>query len=159
MALARGTAVVRGALSIIGSAYADHLAANGYDLVLIDGHRARLNAFAQELTTRTRRAIEVVVMAGGSLPEVTAVREKIGQDASIVLVVDIADEIGQVPLSTRQANELIGVIASDRVITSAAASKFLLKGVGVGIYRVGVLITAVGNAEDLPDLFQACDFE
>lgn len=41
--MARGTAVISGVLSIIGGAHVDHLERNGYDLVLMDGHRPRSN--------------------------------------------------------------------------------------------------------------------
>jgi NAD(P)-dependent dehydrogenase (short-subunit alcohol dehydrogenase family) len=156
MALARGTAVVSGALSIIGSAYAHYLASSGHDLVLIDRHRPRLNALAQDLTTRTRQAVEVVVVSFGSLLDLAAVKEKIGQDASIVLVVDIADGVGDGLLSARQANALIGVLEPGCAITSAAIRGFSSKGAEVSVYRVGVLIAAAGSFDELPGLFQNC---
>ncbi|OUL68176.1 hypothetical protein [Paraburkholderia hospita] len=159
MPLTRGTAVVCGALSIIGVAYAGHLARKGYDLVLIDGHRPRLNALAQELTTSTRRAVEVVVLSRRSLLDVAAVKAQIHQDASIVLVVDIADENGHASLSARQANALIGVFDRDGAVTDAAVRKFSSLGVGISVYRAGVVITAPGGIDDFPGLFQNCDFE
>lgn len=159
MALVRGTAVVSGALSIIGSAFSHYLASRGHDLVLVDRHRPRLNALAKELTSLSRQAVEVAVVTSGSLLDVAAITEKIRQDASIVLVVDIADEAGDVLLSARQANALIGVLEPGRAITSAAIGKFSAKGDGVSVYRVGVVITSAAGFDDLPGLFRSFELE
>ncbi|MFP3605965.1 SDR family NAD(P)-dependent oxidoreductase [Paraburkholderia sp. SIMBA_053] len=157
--MAQGTAVVSGALSIIGAAYAEHLARNGYDLVLIADHRPRLNALAKELTTRTRQAVEVALMNHRSSLDVAAVKAQIRQDASIVLVVDIADENDHASLSTRQANALVGLLDPDLVATDAAVKKFSSMGVGFSMYRTGVVITAHGRVDDFSSLFQNRDFE
>lgn len=58
---------------------------------------------------RTRRAIEVVVVSCGSLLDIVGVKAKIHQDASIVVVVDVADGNRRARPSGRLANALIGV--------------------------------------------------
>ncbi|KVA23413.1 hypothetical protein [Burkholderia ubonensis] len=152
MSPGRGTAVVSRALSIIGSAYAEYLAENGYDLVLIDEIRPLLNAMADELTTRCRRAVEVVVVDGGSDVDLAGVKAKIDQDASIVLVINVMDGNGCPLLSVEQVNALIDFIGPDSAITCAAIGKFSSRRGGVSVYAAGVLITASGQAGDLPRL-------
>ncbi|MCC8402727.1 hypothetical protein LJ655_12650 [Paraburkholderia sp. MMS20-SJTN17] len=105
-----GTAVVSRALSTIGSAYAEYLAKNGYDLILIDEIRPLLNAMAEQLTTRYRRAMEVVVADRSSEADVAAVKAKIDEDASIVLVVNVMNDKGYPLLSVVQANAFIDFI-------------------------------------------------
>lgn len=89
MAWATGTALVDGALSMLGAAYADHLAAMGYDLVLVDRHRQPLNRLANRLTTRHRRAVEVWVVQGIAKTAKRAITARLQQDASVVLVVRV----------------------------------------------------------------------
>jgi short-subunit dehydrogenase len=152
MPIVPGTAVVSRALSIIGSAYADYLATNGYDLVLIDHFRPRLNALAEELTTRTRRAVEVVVVDRESAVDQAMIEAKIEEDASVVLVVNVTDESGYALLSVEQANALIDRIAPDCAITCTALRKFSSKSDGVSVCGAGVLITAAGHIADFPRL-------
>ena len=146
----RGTAVISGALSIIGTAYADHLAMHGYDLMLIDQHRQRLNRLAETLTTRRRRAVEVVVARRGSPIDLASVGAHIERDASIVVVVNVANLQGQTLLSAGQANALLNGIWSEREITCTAIRK-LLSGRGiVRTYHTDVYITAASHLAELP---------
>lgn len=153
MPMVPGTAVVSRALSIIGSAYADYLATNGYDLVLIDHFRPRLNALAEELTTRTRRAVEVVVVDRESVVDIAMVQAKIEEDASVVLVVNVTDESGYALLSIEQANALIDSIGPNCAISCTAIRRFLSKSDGVSVCGAGVLITTAGHIADFPRLF------
>lgn len=83
------TAIVAGASSFLGMACAEHLAGEGYGLVLIDRHRDRLNAQADVLSTRTRCAVEVCEADLRCAVHASLVAEKIRQDASIFLFVCI----------------------------------------------------------------------
>ena len=56
----KGTAMVTGALSGMGTIYADRLGRRGYHLVLVDRDCERLNDLARRLTEETGRAVEVV---------------------------------------------------------------------------------------------------
>jgi short-subunit dehydrogenase len=58
---ARGTAVITGASSGIGSVYADRLARRGHDLILIARDRQRRDALAIRLSEDTGRSVEVIV--------------------------------------------------------------------------------------------------
>lgn len=142
MVVTPGTAVISGALSIIGSAYADHLASKGYDLLLIDRHRGRLNRMAAALTTRTRRAVEVVVVSRGSESDLAAALAQIEQDASISVVVNIA----------RRRNQRLPAGAEAEPIGALAVRKFLSARGMVSTCHAEVFI-ATGHVADLPPLF------
>jgi short-subunit dehydrogenase len=61
MATPRKTAVVTGASTGLGAAYAQRLADRGYDLLLVARNAARLEALAGGITARTGRTAEVLV--------------------------------------------------------------------------------------------------
>ena len=107
------TAVVTGASSILGMACADYLANEGYDLILIDRNRGRLNAQADELTTRTRRAVEVCAADLRCVAQLSLLAEKIRQDASIALLVRIDDPRTRVPHEDARCHDALTRAAAD----------------------------------------------
>jgi short-subunit dehydrogenase len=150
MAAHFGTAVVSGALSMTGSAYAEYLARKGFDLMLIDRHRTRLNRLADALTTSTRRAVEVVVANRRSPVDLAAVAAQIGRDASIVLVVNVADAQGCTLLSASQADALISAAGPERVTACAAMRQFLSKRGMVLTHHAYVHVAAASHITELP---------
>ncbi|WP_321905626.1 SDR family NAD(P)-dependent oxidoreductase [Paraburkholderia tropica] len=150
MTASRGTAVVSGALSVIGAAYADYLAANGHDLILIDRDRASLNALAEELTTQTRRAVEVVAADRRSPSDVASIVEKIDQDASVVLVVSVTDEGVENAFSAAQADSLIQSAELECEVSCAAVRKFASSGSSANLYRSAVVVTSTGGMNGGP---------
>ena len=85
-----GTALVTGASSGIGALYADRLAQRGYDLVLVARNRERLNALANDISTRTGRAVEVLPADLNDCAALARVEEQLRRDASITLLVNNA---------------------------------------------------------------------
>lgn len=86
----KGTALITGASSGIGSIYAERLARRGYDLVLVARSRDRLNALAGRITRETQQNVEVFqadLSTGQGLAEV---ERKLREDASINLLVNNA---------------------------------------------------------------------
>ena len=56
----QGTALIAGASSGIGTAYAERLARRGYDLALVARNRSRLNAPAARISDETGQAVDVL---------------------------------------------------------------------------------------------------
>ncbi|MGF6553028.1 SDR family NAD(P)-dependent oxidoreductase [Paraburkholderia youngii] len=150
MTASRGTAVVSGVLSIIGLAYADYLATNGHDLILIDQDRASLNALAEELTTQTRRAVEVVAADRRSPSDAAMIAEKIDQDASVVLVVSVTEQGIDNVCSFAQADSLMKSAGLDCEVSCAAVRKFTSGGGAANLYRAGVVVASAGGVIGSP---------
>ena len=55
----KGTALITGASSGIGAVYADRLAKQGYDLILVARNEARLNDLANRIKAKTGRHFEI----------------------------------------------------------------------------------------------------
>ncbi|WP_074549380.1 SDR family NAD(P)-dependent oxidoreductase [Dyella sp. AtDHG13] len=87
MEAAFGTVVITGASSVLGMACARYFAHEGYDLLLIDRDRRRLNEQADDLTTRTLRNVDVWEADLGQLTELVPLIEKIRQHASVLAVI------------------------------------------------------------------------
>lgn len=144
MTASRGTAVVSGVLSIIGLAYADYLATNGHDLILIDQDRAGLNAVAEELSTQTRRAVEVVAVDRGSPSDVAMIAQMIDQDASVVLVVSVTEQAIDNVSSSTHADSIMKSVAFETDVCCAAVRKFTSGGGAANLYRASVVVASVG---------------
>ncbi|MGF6491968.1 short-subunit dehydrogenase [Luteibacter sp. 621] len=83
------TAVITDAASALGMACADHLASEGYGLILVDSDRGVLNTLAETITTRTRCPVEVVSAEAGCPWDLPALAEHLRQDASVTVIVCI----------------------------------------------------------------------
>lgn len=86
----KGTALITGASTGIGSIYAERLARRGYDLVLVARNRERLNDLASRLTTETRQNVEVFPADLANVDDLAKVERKLREDASISLLVNNA---------------------------------------------------------------------
>lgn len=85
-----GNALITGASSGIGALYADRLARRGYDLILVARSRERLNALAEDISSRHGRSVEVFPADLNSPVELRSVEDKLKHDASISLLVNNA---------------------------------------------------------------------
>jgi short-subunit dehydrogenase len=82
----RALAVVTGASSGIGRAFADQLAASGHDLVIIARSRERLEALATELRERDAVEVRVTVADLGDAGTVSRIAESLHGDCPDLLV-------------------------------------------------------------------------
>src|SRR5262245_22772967 len=94
----QGAALITGASSGIGAAYAQRLARRGYDLTLVARNRSRLNALAAQISDETGRGVEVCVADLNSKEDLTRVETALKQDASLTMLVNNAGIGAATPL-------------------------------------------------------------
>src|SRR5438445_9565027 len=85
-----GAALITGASSGIGAAYAERLARRGYDLTLVARNRRRLDALASRISDDTGRAVEVFVADLRKHEDLARVEGALKQDASLTMLVNNA---------------------------------------------------------------------
>lgn len=129
-----GTALITGASSGIGALYADRLAQRGYDLVLVARNVERLKALANDIRTRTGRAVEVFPADLNDAVSLAKVEAKLRQDAGITLLVNNAGSGTHTPLLDSDVEQMsrmidLNVTALTR-LTYAAAPGFVARGSG-----------------------------
>jgi short-subunit dehydrogenase len=131
---ARPHALVTGASSGIGAAFAERLAQEGYDLLIVARRRERLEALAAQLQENHPVNVEVLV-ADLSRPEaMRGVEKRIAGDTALEILVNNAGFGGYKPfveLEPDKAEELINlqVLAVAR-LTRAALPGMLARGHG-----------------------------
>jgi short-subunit dehydrogenase len=130
----RPRAVVTGASSGIGAAFAERLARDGYDLVLVARRRERLEALARQFHETQHATVEVFVADLAQASELYAVERRIAEDTALELLVNSAGFGGYMPfvsLDPDGAEELIRlqVVAVTR-LTRAALPGMVTRGHG-----------------------------
>jgi len=131
-------AVVTGASSGIGAAFARQLARDGYDLIVVARRRDRLDALADELHAAHQTAVEVLAADLTEAAELRVV-EKVIEDADLDLVVNnagfgTAGAFATLDVETEEEEIRLNVVALVH-LTRAALPAMLLKGSG-GIINV-----------------------
>ncbi|UZE14373.1 SDR family NAD(P)-dependent oxidoreductase [Pseudomonas sp. B21-053] len=106
----KGTALITGASSGIGAVYADRLARQGYDLILVARSQSKLNALANHLSNETGRAVEVVAADLKDKADLLRVENILRTDASITLLVNNAGVGGVMPLLGSPVDEMEDMI-------------------------------------------------
>lgn len=124
---AKGTAVITGAATAIGSAYAGRLAHEGYDLTLIARDREQLLRIAARITDLSGRSVEVLAADLALSEELSRVEGILRLDASITLLVNHID--GEPGTLDRRTLIALGMIAPTR-LAEALAPGFAVRGTG-----------------------------
>ncbi len=106
----KGTALITGASSGIGAVYADRLARQGYDLILVARSRARLDSLADHLSNETGRAVEVVAADLKNPADLRRIEDILRTDASITLLVNNAGVGGVMPLLASPVDDMQDMI-------------------------------------------------
>jgi short-subunit dehydrogenase len=129
-----GAALITGASSGIGAAYAERLARRGYDLTIVARNRGRLDALAARISDDTGRAVEVVVADLGKREDLARVEAALKQDASLTMLVNNAGVGAVAPMMHSDVDMMeemikLNVVALMR-LTYAAAPAFAARGHG-----------------------------
>jgi len=141
-----GTALITGASSGIGALYADRLAQRGYDLILVARNRERLNTQANDISSRTGRAVEVLAADLNDRAALAQVEEQLRRDASITLLVNNAGIGTHTPLLESDVEQMtrlveLNVTALMR-LTYAAVPGFVARGRGAIINIASIVAIA-----------------
>ena len=138
----KGTAVITGADTAIGTAFAHRLAQRGYDLILIAADRPQLMTLAATLTDSSGRSIEVLNADLAVSAEVVRIEGVLSQDASITLLINHHD--------ITEAHEIRATIAlgvtAPVCLSYALANGFVKRDIGTVINLVPVFEASSGAA-------------
>lgn len=142
---ARGTAIVTGASSGIGAAYARRLAAAGHDLVLVARRAERLRVLASELTGRHDVRVETVAADLGDAADLDRVARRTAGD-DVELLVNNAGINGYGPFAETDTALLERVMAVNVValtrLARAAVPGMLARGRGAVVSVASTLAFA-----------------
>lgn len=143
MTQSKGYALITGASSGIGATYADRLARQGYDLILVARNQHRLERLATQLNANTQRDIHVVV-ADLNLPaDLARVEQILHNNSRISLLVNNAGIGATASLLDSDADKmeamiLLNVLALTR-LAKAAATNFVAQGRGT-LINIGSIV-------------------
>lgn len=139
----RPRAVITGASSGIGAAYADRLAARGHDLIIVARRTDRLAALAAEITGKHGVAVEIITADLSSAPDLARVETLLRDRDDIDLLVNNAGEGGLGRSATLDVAVLERVITLNVValtrLSHAALAAFRRRGAG-GLINIGSVI-------------------
>ncbi len=119
-------AVVTGASSGIGKAFAERLARDGHDLVVVARRAERLESLAAMLRSETKVAVEVLTADLADARDLASVERRVVEEPSLELLVNNAGFGGYMPfdeLPADRAEELVRVhvLAATRLARAAVA--------------------------------------
>lgn len=129
-----GTALITGASSGIGAIYADRLARQGYDLILVARRADKLRELATDLTNRTGRSIETLAADLMRPDDLAKVENVLKTDASITMLVNNAGVGATAPLLQSDVGDMERMITLNvnvlMRLAYAAAPAFVARGDG-----------------------------
>jgi short-subunit dehydrogenase len=146
MSIYKGTALITGATSGIGAAYAERLAGRGMDLVVVARDRDRLCAIASRLTSQTGRNVEAVAADLGQAADLHRIEDMLRTDASITMLVNNAGSGATAPLVASAPDDMeamirLNVLALTR-LALAAAPAFAARGRGTIVNIASIVALA-----------------
>jgi uncharacterized protein len=139
----RPLALVTGASSGIGAAYAERLARDGYDLILVARRRERLEVLAERLRHETDTNAEPLVADLTDAGALSQLESRVADDARLTLVVNNAGFGGYRPfveVELAVIEELIGVhVSAVTRLTRAVLPGMVHRGKGAVVNVASIL--------------------
>src|SRR6266498_2256885 len=108
----RARALVTGASSGIGAAFAERLAQDGYDLIIVARRRERLESLAGQLQQNHHSNVDVIVADLSKSDDLRTVEKRVAEDTALEILVNNAGFGAYMPfvqLDPDKAEELINV--------------------------------------------------
>jgi uncharacterized protein len=154
MGKTRSTALITGASSGIGAAYAERLARRGYNLALVARNRRRLDTLATHIRAQTNVGVEVILADLTTFYGLSDIEARLRDDERIDLLVNNAGAIGLDALEKPDLDEVDRIIrlnvtavtrlacaviprflaGSNNAIINVASAVALIPEVRLGIY-------------------------
>jgi FlaA1/EpsC-like NDP-sugar epimerase len=129
-----GTALITGASSGIGAIYAERLARQGNDLILVARDQARLEAQADRLRKETGRMVEFLKADLGDADDVARVEAVLRNNSAISVLVNNAGKGATAPLLKSDIDAMVEMITLNVTaltrLTYAAVPGFVARGKG-----------------------------
>lgn len=145
-------AIVTGASSGIGAVYADRLAKQGYDLILIARDENRLNAVASRIKKETGREVETHLLDLSVKENIVKLEKLIELDTSLTMIVNNAGYSGNGDFLEVDGDDIedmitVNITALAR-LSNAAAKAFAKK-------QTGTIVNIGSGVVLIPDQFNA----
>ena len=142
----KGTALVTGASSGIGAAYADRLARRGHDLILVARDRGRLELLARRIGDETGRKAAVLAADLNVPGDLAEVERVLRDDPAVTVLVNNAGVGATAPLLESDLGHMSRMIALNvealMRLTFAAAPAFVARGSGTVINIASIVAVA-----------------
>lgn len=139
-----GVAIVTGASSGIGAAYAEQLAGRGYKLILVARRRDRLALLADKIMSSHGIESEIVAADLTSKVDLALLEEDIAKRDDISLLVNNAGSGAMGPTAEFDADRIEGLIRLNVValarLSHAALAGFRTRGAG-GLINIGSIVS------------------
>lgn len=147
--MSKGIALITGASTGIGAVYADRLAKQGYDLILVARDAAKLQQHAQRITGETGRKVETVAADLANKSDLARVEEILRSNQQITVLVNnaglgAASKLIDSPVDEMEHMITLNVTALTR-LTQAALPGFAER-------KQGTLINIASIVAVAPDL-------
>ena len=143
---AKGTALITGASTGIGAVYADRLARQGYDLILVARNEAKLRRLAAAVREATGRTVETLVADLTETGDLRRVEARLTNDRTITLLVNNAG-IGSTARALDAEVDTMSAMVSLNVealmrLTYAAVPPFVARGRGTIVNIASIVAVA-----------------